>query len=181
MTEPTPTTPPADGVTPPADGTTPPETTPAVTAEDVAKLQAALDKERELRKGREKELNEFRSQAKASMTEAERLAAEAEERGAQRVRTEYGTRLAQTEFRAAAAARNPGYDVAKALGYVDLSKFLGEDGEPDTKAITAAVADLVPEGGSTPPPPPSFDGGTRQTATGGPSMSQLIRQAAGRA
>ena len=129
MTEPT--APPADGVTPDA----PPAAAPEVktpTVEDIEKLTTALEKERSLRKTRDNELNEFRAQQKAAMTEAERIAAEAEERGAMRVRTEYGQRLAQTEFRAAAAARNPGYDVGKALKYVNLSglpntEISGED------------------------------------------------------
>lgn len=121
---------------------------------------------------------ELEEQRKASMTEAERAVAEAEERGRAAVRAEYGTRLAQTEFKAAAAARNPEYDVEKALKYVNLSSFLGEDGEPDSKAIAAAAADLIPAAGT--PQPPSFDGGTRQSAPAGVSMSDLIRQAAGR-
>jgi hypothetical protein len=79
------------------------------------------------------------------MTESERAVAEAEERGRLAVRAEYGQRLAQTEFRAAAAARNAAYDPAKALKYVNLTGLLGEDGEPDAKAIAAAVADLIPE------------------------------------
>jgi len=127
------------------------------------------------------QLREVESARKASMTESERLVAEAEERGAAAIRAEYGARLAQTEFRAAAAARNPGYDVTKALGYLNLATFVGEDGEPNTKAIAAAVADLVPEAGTTAPQPPSFDGGSRQQAPGSVSMNQLIRQAAGRA
>lgn len=172
------TPPPTGGETPPPseNNEAPP---PAVTAEDVARLQAALDKERDARKTFERQVKDFDTQRKASMTETERAIAEAEERGRVAVRSEYGQRLAQTEFRAAAAARDPEYDVAKALKYVNLAAFVGEDGEPDAKAITAAVADLVPERGT--PPPPSFDGGTRQPATGGPSMTQLIRQAAGRA
>jgi hypothetical protein len=171
MTEPTP-----DGVTP--EETPAATEPPAPTAEDIAKLQTALDKERAARKEYERQVKEFDSQRKASMTEAERAVAEAEERGRAAVRAEYGSRLAQTEFKAAAAARNPEYDVAKALKYVNLSSFLGEDGEPDTKAIAAAAADLIPTAGS--PQPPSFDGGTRQSAPAGVSMSDLIRQAAGR-
>ena len=173
MTE---STPPADGVTPDAPANAPEVKAP--TAEDLTKLQAALDKEREVRKTFERQVKEFDSQRKASMTETERAIAEAEERGRSAVRSEYGQRLAQTEFRAAAAARDPEYDVAKALKYVDLGRLVGEDGEPDAKAIAAAVADLIPERGT--PAPPSFDGGTRQAAASGPSMTQLIRQAAGR-
>jgi membrane protein involved in colicin uptake len=121
-------------------------------------------------------------QRKAQMTEAERQAAEAEERGYSKARAEYGTRLAQTEFRAAAAARNPDPEAAtKALRYLNLSGLLGEDGEPDGKAIAAAVADLIPEAVSGPTGPPSFDGGARQTASAGPDMNRLLRQAIGRA
>ena len=177
MTEPTP---PANGETPPAGEQTPPTTeTEVFTADDRAKLQAALDKERTARKEYEKQVRDFDTQRKASMTEAERAVAEAEERGRAAVRTEYGTRLAQTEFRAAAAARNAGFDVNKALAYVDLGRFVGDDGEPNAKAIAAAVADLVPE--ATGATPPSFDGGTRTSPPAGQSMTDLIRQAAGRA
>ncbi len=160
---------PIDGATQPAE------------PQDSTDWKAEARKWEQRAKDNQKAAKDLEAQRKASMTETERAVAEAEERGRIAVRTEYGARLAQTEFRAAAAARNPGYDVSKALAYVDLSKFVGEDGEPDTKAIAAAVADLVPEGATGPTLPPSFDGGTRQPAAAGASMSQLIRQAAGRA
>lgn len=176
MTEPTPT---PDGVTP--DGTAPADEPKPITAEDLANVTAALEKERGLRKQRDAELKQFQTQAQASMTDTERAIAEAREQAAAEVRSQYGQRLAQTEFKAAAAAANPEYDAAKALKYVNLASFVGEDGEPDAKAIAAAVADLIPASSNTPPAPPSFDGGTRQTAQSGPSMTQLIRQAAGRA
>lgn len=178
MTAPaTPNTPPAEGSAPPAEAAAP--ETPSVTPEDVAKLQAALEKERNLHKTAKQQLTEFQSQSRASMDETERKILEAREAAAAEVRNQYGSRLAETEFKAAAAARNAGYDVAKALKYVNLTAFVGEDGEPDTKAIAAAVADLIPE--SAGEQPPSFDGGTRQSSSSGPSMTQLIRQAAGRA
>jgi len=172
-----------DAVTEPTPDVVTTEETPAdepkaPTAEDISRLQAALDKERDARKAAEKAAKDFQQQQRASMDETQRALLEAEERGANNVRSEYGKRLAQTEFRAAAAARNPEADVAKALKYLDLGTFLGDDGEPDVKAITAAVADLIPVSGA--PQPPSFDGGARQSAQGGVSMSDLIRQAAGR-
>lgn len=177
MSEPLPN-PPAEGSETPPAGETPPA--PSVTPEDVARLQAALQKERDLHKTAKQQLKDFQDQSRSSMDETERKILEAREAAAAEVRSQYGSRLAETEFRAAAAARNSGYDVAKALKYVNLSGFLGEDGEPDAKAIASAVADLIPEaGGET---PPSFDGGSRQSSgTSGPTMTQLIRQAAGRA
>lgn len=171
--------PPAEGATPPADGAAPDQPK-AVTAEDLARVQAALDKERDLHKAAKQQLSQITQAQRAAMDEGERKILEARESAAAEVRMQYGSRLAQTEFRAAAAARNAEYDVSKALAYVDLTKFVGEDGEPDTKAIKAAVADLVPQADGS-APPPSFDGGTRTSSPAGASMSQLIRQAAGRA
>jgi hypothetical protein len=112
-----------------------------------------------------------------AMSESERAVAEAEARGRTAAATDYGKRLARTEFDAIAGRRNPDFDTAAALEFVDLARFLGDDGEPDSKAIKAAVERLVPEvaGG-----PPSFDGGTR-TATKGTDFNQELRRAAGRA
>lgn len=170
--------PPADGdQTPPVNAN--PDPPKAVTAEDLARVQSALEKERGLHKQVKQQLTEFQQQQRAAMDDGERKLLEAREAAAAEVRAQYGSRIAQTEFRAAAAARNAGYDVEKALKYVNLASFLGEDGEPDAKAIKAAVADLIPEASEE--APPSFDGGTRTAASSGPTMTQLIRQAAGRA
>jgi len=124
---------------------------------------------------------ELEKARKASMTETERAVAEAEERGRLSAVAAYGQRLAQTEWIAEAARRNPSFDAASALEDLNLAKFIGEDGEPNSKAIAASVARLVPEGSTGPTPPPSFDGGTRQAAPGGADFNQMLRQAAGRA
>lgn len=121
---------------------------------------------------------EYEKQTQASMSDAERAVAEAEARGRTAATTEFGKKLAQTQFDALAGRRNPDFDTAKALEFVDLSKFLGEDGEPNSKAITDAVERLVPAAAET---TPSFDGGTRTTAPAQQGMSQIIRKAAGRA
>lgn len=170
----------AQGETPPAGTEAQQDQTKVVTAEDLARVQAALEKERDLHKAVKQQLSQLTQSQRDAMDEGERKLLEARESAAAEVRSQYGARLAQTEFRAAATARNAGYDVDKALAYVDITKFVGEDGEPDTKAIKAAVADLVPQADNS-TDPPSFDGGTRTASSGGPSMTQLIRQAAGRA
>jgi hypothetical protein len=121
---------------------------------------------------------EMEKQRQASMTEAEKAVAEAETRGRQSATADYGKRLARTEFDALAARRNPDFDTSSALEWIDLARFVGDDGDPDAKAITAAVERLVPEpaGG-----PPSLDLGSRTTAPAPQGMSQIIRKAAGRA
>jgi hypothetical protein len=60
------------------------------------------------------------------------------------------------------------------LEYADLSRFVGEDGAPDDKAITAAVKKL---GGSG--RPTDFDGGARTPASTPADMNALIRRTAG--
>jgi hypothetical protein len=115
------------------------------------------------------------------MTEAERAVAEAEERGRTAALTSFGQRLARTEFIAEAAKRNPGFDATSILDDLNLARYIGEDGEPDSKAIAKAAQRLIPEANAGGPQPPSFDGGSRQAAPSGASMTDLIRQAAGRA
>lgn len=117
---------------------------------------------------------------RAAMTESERAIAEAEERGKSAVRTEFGQRLVRSEFLAEAAKRNPTWDAAAVLEDLNLARYIGEDGEPDSKAIAAAVNRIVP-GSTQETVPPSFDLGARKTATPGLSMSAELRKAAGRA
>ena len=140
----------------------------------------ALDTERAARKesdrkfkALEKEMAQVRQ---SSMSEGEKAVAEAKAAGRTEAVTEFGKRLARTEFDALAGRRNPDFDTASALEYIDLSRFVGEDGEPDAKAIKAAVERLVPApaGG-----PPSFDGGARTSASAKGDMNKIIRQAAG--
>lgn len=118
---------------------------------------------------------ELEKQREASMTEAEKAVAEAEERGRTAAASEYGKRLATSDIRAAAADAQA--DLTGVFDYLDLSRFVGEDGEPDEKAIKAFVGGLPKKEAV----PPSFDGGTRTTAPAQMGMSQIIRKAAGRA
>lgn len=123
---------------------------------------------------------EFEQLKQAQMSDLERTAAEAEARGRSAVLAEVGERLARTEFRAAAATA--GIDVADVLEYVDVRKFVGDDGEPDTKAIDAAVGKFAavraPEEPQE-PGMPSFDGGPRgpqQTALNGDPLLRDLKK-----
>jgi hypothetical protein len=155
-----------------------PDTAAETTTEDSTDWKAEARKWEQRAKENRAAAAELEKQRKASMSEAEKAVAEAEERGRTAAASEFGKRLARTEFDAVAGRRNPDFDTASALEYVDLGKFVGEDGEPDTKAIKAAVERLVPEPANG---APSFDGGTRTTAPAPQGMSQIIRKAAGRA
>lgn len=110
----------------------------------------------------------------ASMSDTEKAIAEAEARGRTAATAELGKRLAKSALETAAAKRNPDFDTAS-LDYVDISRLVGDDGEPDAKAIAAAVERLVP----APAGAPSFDGGARRTAPATGDMNSIIRKAAG--
>lgn len=143
----------------------------------------ALDAERARAKEFEKQAKQFQRELEqhkqASMSEAEKAVAEAEKRGAATATKTLGERLVRSDFTAAAARINPEFDVTEVLDDLNLTKFVGEDGEPDTEAIKKAAERLVPPSGG--PRPPSFDGGARTTAPAPVGMNQLIRKAVGRA
>jgi hypothetical protein len=172
MTEPTP-----DAVPDEAAQPTEPTNEPA----DTTDWKAEARKWEQRAKDNQKAAKDFEAQRKAAMTEAERAVLEAEERGRTAAVTQYGQRLARTEFIAEAAKRNPGFDATSILDDLNLARYIGEDGEPDSKAIAKAAQRLIPEANAGGSQPPSFDGGTRQAAPSGASMTDLIRQAAGRA
>jgi len=123
-------------------------------------------------KALESELEKFRQ---ASMSETEKAIAEAEAKGRTAAATDFGKRLAKAEIQTAAATA--GRDLGGVFDYLDLSRFVREDGEPDTKAVEAFVNGLP----DRTPSAPSFDGGPRASAPASGDMNQALRRAAGRA
>lgn len=173
MTVPTPA-PPAEPTPPPA--AQPPEPTPPV--EDTTDWKAESRKWEQRAKDNKTAGDALAKAQRAALPEAEKATADAKAAGRAEAVTEFGKRLARTEFDAVAGRRNPDFDTASALDYLDLSRFVGEDGEPDSKAIKAAVERLVPEAAGG---PPSFDGGARTPAAPAKDMNDLLRRATGRA
>lgn len=125
-------------------------------------------------KGAADELAKLRSSQMSEQEKAvAKATAEAEERGRTTALTQSGKRLARAEFKAAAKGRMEPDAIAGALELLDLTKFVGADGEPDDKAIEAAVTKLA-----GPTRPANFDGGARSTAKT-TDMNALIRNRAG--
>jgi hypothetical protein len=127
--------------------------------ESADELRSALELERRNHKDT---LSRLTKLEKDRMTEQEKAVAEAKKQGHDEALLVAGKRLAAAEFRAAAAGRIS--DPAAALDVLDLSKFVGEDGEPDAKAIASVVEKLAvslplpngrvpagPRGGTDPP------------------------------
>lgn len=117
---------------------------------------------------------DLKKRAASAMTEQERAVAEAEQRGATTALAKTGARLARAEFRASAAGRVDPAAVDGFLEYADLTKFVGDDGEPDARAIEAAVKRLGGQQKTT-----DFDGGARTSAGKATDMNALIRSRAG--
>jgi hypothetical protein len=130
----------------------------------------ALQEERRARRVAEKELEKLRA---ASMSETEKAVAAAKAEGASEAAKAVGPRIVRAEFRAAAAGQVDRQTLDAYLEDVDLTKFLTNDGEPDTKAIEARIKRLG--GGRA----ADFDGGARTSAASPTDMNSLIRRAAG--
>jgi hypothetical protein len=154
----------------------------ATGGEGKAFTQAELDRIVADRVARERakyaDYGDLKKKAAAAMTEQERAVAEAEVRGKTSAMTAAGGRLARAELRAAAAELH----VDKAtvdgfLEYADLSRFVGADGEPDDKAISAAIKKLAGSGGAA--AGADFDGGARSSTNRQTDMNALIRRQAG--
>jgi hypothetical protein len=140
--------------------------------------QADVDRIVAERVGRERakyaDYPDLKKRAAAAMTEQERAVAEAEERGKAAATAAAAERLARAEFRAAASGRVDKDTLDAYLDDADLKKFIGADGEPDTKAIAARIAKLGGGGKGT-----NFDGGARSSSDKPTDMNALIRRQAG--
>lgn len=96
-------------------------------------------------------LAELETLRQAQMSDAEKAIDQAKAEGRSSALSEVGTRLATAELKAAAATA--GVAIPEGLSeLLDVSKLLGEDGNPDSTAITALVGSFTP----TTPPPPTF-------------------------
>lgn len=146
-------------------------------AADKTFTQADLDRVVADRVNRERakysDYNDLKRFKQGAMSDQEKAIEDAKQAGRTEALTSTGARLARAELKAAAAGRVPEAQLTGFLQYADLSKFVGADGEPDERAIKAAIDQLAPTGRTT-----NFDGGTRTTAKT-TDMNALIRQQAG--
>lgn len=145
-----------------------------------ADLQAEVDKWKALSKKNEdrakanataaKELEDLKAK---SMSEQEKAVATAKEEGKTEARRESALRLVDAEVRAAAAGRK--VDVDALLEGLDRTRFVDDDGEPDTKGISAWLDKLAPKDGRV-----DLGQGARGGSGNGADMNAMLRQAAGR-
>lgn len=149
---------------------------PAPTRDDIARLDEALKQSRSEAKATLAELNKVRN---ASLSETEKAVHAAREEGRKEAVQAAGKRLAIAEFRAQAAGKLA--DPGAATEYLDMARFVNDDGEPDVKAIASAVEKLAAASAAPPadPPPagngkPVFPQGARAGAAGGQDWLQQV-------
>lgn len=111
---------------------------------------------------------ELEKQQQAAMTDAERAVAEAEARGRTAATQDFGKRLATAEIRA--AALDADRDLTGVFDYLDLARFVDEDGEPDDKAIKAFV-DGLPIRDDGKPRAPKPDANQGRSGSKGPKTT----------
>jgi hypothetical protein len=131
----------------PDTGTVDPQNDPTLV--DVDALIADRDKWKSFARTHEdkwkaaaKDLADLRN---ANLPDSEKAIAEAEARGRQAALAEVSGTLAEAELRTQAALA--GAEIPDAVSqYLDVARFTGPDGTPDTAAIATFVASLTPKG-----------------------------------
>jgi hypothetical protein len=150
---------------------TPPEGAPKTFTEDYVKeLRAEAAKYRQEAKAAKTEADKART---ATMSEAEKAIAEAEQRGRSAALSEFGGRLVDAELRAATAGRPVNVDAL--LEVVDRKRFITDDGDVDRKALAAWVDRIAPAPEEPAPTVPSFDGGARTAHTPSSTAAQFAK------
>jgi hypothetical protein len=154
---PTPPSPPPGPSQPPGPAPQPPAA-PGAPADLAEELRAALADERRQRIEVQRRLDDLT--AKHQTTE-ERALADARAEGATEAMRTAGLRVAAAEFRALAHGKLA--DPPAALEVLDLSRFVSDAGEVDTKALGALVEKLaksLPAAAGSVPAGPRGDGQT---------------------
>lgn len=142
-------------------------------------MLADLAEERKSRQRLEQELADLKAR---TQTEAEKAVEKARKEGEDLASTKFATRMVKSEARAYASGKVADVeDAVTLLG--DLERFVVK-GEPDTKAISSAIDELLKTKpylaakAGKPAPSPLPGGGARPA--GGVSMNDEIRRRAGR-
>ncbi|MEV5913363.1 hypothetical protein AB0M00_31285 [Streptomyces chartreusis] len=154
-------------------GTEPPK---VPTVED---LQADVERWKTLSRQNEKNYNEARTELsklqEASMTDAEKAIEKAKEEARNAALSEVGSRLVEAELRVQAATAGVTLPPAE---FLNVQRFIGADGSPDTAAIQTFVSSLP-----QPSKAPEFAQGIglgRQGDSGGYAAGQIGRDALSR-
>jgi hypothetical protein len=127
-----------------------------------AKAQAELDQLRE-----------------ASASEQDRAIAAARKEAATEAAKNFGSKLAEAQFRVAAAGLLDRDQLDGLLEVVDLTRFVDDNGDPDIDAITAAVSRVAPKSVDQGIPPDDHQGSRTPPALNGDGLERALRSKLG--
>lgn len=160
------------------DQTSPPDTGDAIDWKTEADKWKALAQKHEVRaKSNATAAKRAEELERQLMSDAEKAIAAAKDEATKAAREMFGSRLVSAEVKAAAAGRMDAEKLGVLIDGLNVSKFLTEDGEPDTAAISAWVDSITPAAPEAPPAFPDLGQGDR----GSNSTAQIaaMRAAAG--
>lgn len=120
------------------------ETAPDLTAE-VDKWKSLARKNEERAKANASAQSELDKLRDATATEQDKAIAQARKEASTEAARSFGSRLAEAQFRVAAAGRLDGDQLDGLLEVVDLGRFVDDNGDPDIEAITSAVSRVAPK------------------------------------
>lgn len=137
---------PEDGATPPSPDDRQENGTPADLGDAGKK---ALDAERARAKEAEKQAKaleaELEKLKQASMSDQEKVIAEAVAAAKAEALAEVGSKVAVAEFKAAAAGRLKDDQLSVLLSSLDLKAFLDDDGDVDPQKVSTFLESIVPK------------------------------------
>lgn len=131
-------------------------------AAEVEKWKALAQKHEQRAKSNAEKAKGYDELKASQMTEQEKAVAAAKEEARRATLAEAGPRLVAAEFRVALAGRRTADEVASLIEDYDLSKYLTEDGEVDTKRVAEKADLLAPK--EERKPAPSFGGGAQKAS-----------------
>lgn len=139
------------------------------TAAEIEKWKKLSRKHEDQAKANAAAAKELETLRQKSMTDQEKAVDDAKTSTRQETLREVGGKLAEASIRVAAAGRN--VDVDALVEGIDATKFLDDNGDPDTKAITAWVDRVAPVGDGK-PGKRDLGLGARSGQAGSPSPAQ---------
>lgn len=120
------------------------ETAPDYAAE-AEKWKSLARKNEERAKANAAAQSELDKLREATATEQEKAISQARKEAASEAAKSFGSRLAEAQFRVAAAGRLDADQLDGLLEVVDLGRFVDDNGDPDIEAITSAVSRVAPK------------------------------------
>lgn len=154
------------------------ETAPDLTAE-VDKWKSLARKNEERAKANASAQAELDKLRDATATEQEKAIAQARMEASTEAAKSFGSRLAEAQFRVAAAGRLDGDQLEGLLEVVDLGRFVDDNGDPDIEAITSAVSRVAPKAPDGYAPDEAQGARSATPALNSDALSDALKRAVG--